>query len=49
MLQDLKPGESDTFVGESKEERKVEEKKQPTEIKPPDEFIYDPVSQEESH
>ena len=50
MLQDTEPDKPDTYIGEMKAEPKVEEKKEPqAEIKPPDEFIYDPVAQEESH
>ncbi len=49
MLQDSEPGKPETYLGEAKEEtHKVEEKKQPAaNIKPPEEFIYDPVSQED--
>ncbi len=50
MLQDNDPGKPDTYISEAKvaAEQKVEEKKEP-EMKPPEEFIYDPVAQEESH
>lgn len=54
MLADTKIGEPEEYIGEKKEEKKEEKKMEDkkeakTEMKPPEEFIYDPVAQEESH
>ena len=50
MLQDNTPGVPEVFIGEAKPEEKPkpEDKKtaSPT-LKPPEEFIYDPVKQDE--
>jgi len=48
MLQDSDPGKTEEFIGGAKTEVKVEEKKQ-EEMKPPEEFVYDQLAQEEGH
>lgn len=54
VLQDTEPGKPDSYVGEVKVETKSTQEKKTEEVKdvdmkPPEEFVYDEVAQNDSH